>query len=537
MAESPSSEYDLAPAPGEEKPRPGGPGVPITDDDDEPIVPAAGSRPVGGPPKPLPRIHKSAPLTVGEAEAPASSPDDPDRPRPSKKERQSARERERARAKAGVGDDDLDAKKPMEATPEFDTVETRQRVRLILGLVAAGAVGLAIFMVFRAIVGAGSSADEEAVYEIIDPSFGGGPAIASKPPGPAPAPGVAPPGVNRDATAPALAPTAPTSPSTVPPSPYNPVVATAPGAAAPISEGADQPGVVLSRGPLPRGFQAHPQARIDALGWPDRIVCERDGSEMVLVPAGVYLLGRPDGSLAEAPPVRVEIPAFYLDRTEITVDQYNRYRAELARQNQTLYPDSKDLAEAAPTGSHPVVLVNWMEASQYAAWAGKTLPTEAQWEAAARGRDGLLRPWGASTPAWASTRLPRQIHPVGSFEEDRSPFDLLDLASNAWEWTADWYDSRYHELLTRQLVANPAGPSSSKTTPPQRTIKGSSRSLETSYREGMRPDARLPYLGFRCCLPISGPPRLIDASAPSAAPGRPSSPPPSSSSPGGVVPF
>lgn len=539
MSELPSSEYDLAPGPvGETAPKTGA-GLPR--DDEEEGRPA--SKPAAGPPKPLPRLHRSAPLTVNEADQ-AEGSSDPDRPRPLRKEREAGRTRVRSKGDVGI---EADGKRPMEATPELDTHDTRQRVRFALGTIAGLVVLVSVVSVFRTMSG-GGSATEDTVYVIEEPDFMDGPARGARPPGsvvPPKGAGPAEPG-GAGTVAQTLAPDYNANPrgdneaDSRLPAPYAPVPApVAPASRPVISTDVAEPGVVSGRSPLPRGFQAHAEARFDARGWPDRIVCERDGSEMVLVPGGVYLLGRPDGSIAEAPAVRVEIPAFYLDRTEVTVDQYNRYREDLSRRGQTVYPDGTELAQVAPSGTHPVVLVNWAEASAYAAWAGKTLPTEAQWEAAARGLDGRLRPWGSQTPSWFSSRPNRRVDQVGSYADDRTPLDIYDLGANAWEWTADWYDSRYHELLARQMVSNPGGPSSSRSSPPQRTIKGSSRTYEASYREGMRVDARLPYLGFRCCLPISGPAQLLDGSTAPSLPTSPPGRPPSAPSPGGagVVPF
>ena len=127
-----------------------------------------------------------------------------------------------------------------------------------------------------------------------------------------------------------------------------------------------------------------------------------------------------------------------------------------------------------------------------------------------------------------------------SFASDVSPSGAFDLAGNAWEWTADWYDATYYEGLRGRVVTNPGGPAESQSSAPQYTIKGSSKSWDLSYREGMRIDARLPFLGFRCALSVGGTP-AVDEPEPEAgaagsegAPARPSRPGPGS---GGLVPF
>jgi formylglycine-generating enzyme required for sulfatase activity len=256
---------------------------------------------------------------------------------------------------------------------------------------------------------------------------------------------------------------------------------------------------------------------------------------MILLPGGVYILGRNDGSQAEAPAVQVQLPPFYIDRHEVTVEQYELYRADATRRGERVYPTPEEMARTATTPRHPAVMINFLDATNYARWAGKSLPSEAQWEAAARGADARIRPWGGGPAPWGGSRAFRQIDPVVSFPADTTPLGVSDLAANAWEWTSDWYEARYHEVLARETVVNPGGPSISKSSPPQRSIKGSSRSHDASYREGMRIDARLPYLGFRCALSVGGTPQTVDSSAPAApSPGQPAA------APGGggtVVPF
>ena len=164
----------------------------------------------------------------------------------------------------------------------------------------------------------------------------------------------------------------------------------------------------------------------------------KDDGVMVLVPAGSFIMGTGEGKPEDGPPRRVDLPAFYIDKTEVTTGQYARFLKETGTKPPTNWSDT-----TPPRGRDklPMTNITWYHAMSYARWAGKRLPTEAEWERAARGTDGRRFPWGeVDDPARRNLADDKDMADVGSFPTGASPCGCLDMAGNAWEWTADWFD-------------------------------------------------------------------------------------------------
>jgi formylglycine-generating enzyme required for sulfatase activity len=164
--------------------------------------------------------------------------------------------------------------------------------------------------------------------------------------------------------------------------------------------------------------------------------------------------GEPD----EQPQHQVYLDAYFIDIHEVTNEQFARFVKATGYQAEgdwrKYYTSDKE--------KHPVVNVSWNDANAYCQWAGKRLPTEAEWEKAARGTDGRRYPWGKewdSSKCNASGNVDRyeRTAPVGSFPAGASPYRVMDMAGNVWEWVANWYDK---DDYRRSLRRNPQGPSS-----------------------------------------------------------------------------
>lgn len=167
---------------------------------------------------------------------------------------------------------------------------------------------------------------------------------------------------------------------------------------------------------------------------------------MALIPGGEFLMGSDERLPDEGPAHKVNLPAYWIDIYEVTNEQYKAFIDATGRRSPShfrnrTYPPGK--------ADHPVTEVTWYDAEAYCGWAGKRLPTDQEWEKAARSTDGRMFPWGnefdpykANTPQrWVLLKQEGDTMPVGSFPEGISPYGLYDMSGNVWEWTSSWYEA------------------------------------------------------------------------------------------------
>jgi formylglycine-generating enzyme required for sulfatase activity len=229
-----------------------------------------------------------------------------------------------------------------------------------------------------------------------------------------------------------------------------------------------------------------------------------DEAPMVLVPEGDFTMGSPEGEGEpdEHPQHIVHLDNFYIDQYEVTVEQYRRFMKVTNRPA----PDYWDHVELRRDAKKPVVAIDWQDAHDYCEWAGKRLPTEAEWEKASRGTDKRTYPWGEFAPNSSTANFgessreekvyEQQLREVGSYERGKSPYEVYDMAGNVWEWVQDWYGENYYQISPRE---NPPGPPLGEF----KVLRGGSwdfvpKVLRTAYRFRFDPTARLASFGFRC---------------------------------------
>ncbi len=238
-----------------------------------------------------------------------------------------------------------------------------------------------------------------------------------------------------------------------------------------------------------------------------------DGAPMVMIPAGLFTMGSNDGPHNERPAHTVTLDAFYIDRYEVTLSLYRKFLEEGNHDA----PPTWDAEAATSVGDRPAIGMRWESAVAYCRWAGKRLPTEAEWEKAARGTDGRRYPWGEMQPfvdianynrgMWVSEAvtlmavtggLEGMSVRHGLKEGGKSPFGVSHMAGNAAEWVADWYERDYYH---KSPGRNPSGPMAGE----KRVMRGGSwadvpSALRATARFSAEPNFEDRTVGFRCAM-------------------------------------
>jgi formylglycine-generating enzyme required for sulfatase activity len=239
----------------------------------------------------------------------------------------------------------------------------------------------------------------------------------------------------------------------------------------------------------------------------------RDGAPMVYIAAGPFTMGSNDGLPNERPEHTVTLDAYSIDQYEVTLSLYRKFLEAEKYESPPTWND-----EAATTvGDRPAIGMKWESAVAYCRWAGKRLPTEAEWEKAARGTDRRRYPWGDMQPfvdianynrgVWVSeaitlvavtSGLEGMSVRHGLKEGGKSPFGVSHMAGNAAEWVADWYERDYYRTSPGR---NPSGPATGE----RRVLRGGSwadvpSALRVTARFSAEPDFEDRTMGFRCAM-------------------------------------
>ena len=222
---------------------------------------------------------------------------------------------------------------------------------------------------------------------------------------------------------------------------------------------------------------------------PVALTVENAPAGMVYLPGGTFVMGSNQGKPNELPSHDVSLNPFYMDIHEVTVDQYATFLSETGHEKPAFWQPELDRPD------DPVVGITWFDASAYAAWIGKRLPTEAEWEYAARGGAmGKQYPWGDDPDPQKANFSSSGIAPVKRFKPNG--FGLHDMIGNVWEWCSDWYSDIYYETSPR---SNPKGPF----TGTHKILRGGTwysneEQVRITNRYSALPDIRSFHIGFRC---------------------------------------
>ena len=253
---------------------------------------------------------------------------------------------------------------------------------------------------------------------------------------------------------------------------------------------------------------------------PEEIIDSKDGMVLIHIPAGEFEMGSsraedPEAFEGELPQHIVYLDAYWIDKTEVSNAEYAMCAADSGActkpaNNYSLTRDS--YYDNSQYADYLVILVSWDQAAAYCAWAGRRLPTEAEWENSARGPEGSIYPWGNSFDGtlanycdancktdWKDSSFDdgyTDTSPVGEYSGGASMYGIPDMAGNVYEWVADWYGSYSQDYQT-----NPTGPATGL----EKIIRGGSwgddpAHIRASVRSPIKADNWLNFIGFRCAL-------------------------------------
>jgi len=229
------------------------------------------------------------------------------------------------------------------------------------------------------------------------------------------------------------------------------------------------------------------------------------GAPMVWISDGAFTMGSQDRMSKTQPSHEVYLNAFYIDQYEVTTARYAKFLEATAQGHPRPLPMSWEQVTLPYDGDRPVMGVSWTAADAYCRWVSKRLPTEAEWEKAARGADGRTYPWGNEEPTFKLANYDKPVahnfysdslRPVGSYETGKSPYGVYDMAGSVSEWVADWYDEKYYATSPK---SNPQGPARGQ----QKVLRGGSFgdpmiALKSAARESYFPSDKGHYAGIRC---------------------------------------
>ena len=230
-------------------------------------------------------------------------------------------------------------------------------------------------------------------------------------------------------------------------------------------------------------------------------ITDAKGVPMVLIPAGEFTMGSKQHA-DEQPIHTVYLNAFYIDGYEVTNALYNRcVQANVCQPpKETSSYSRSSYYGNSEFDNYPVLYVDWYMAKTYCNWRGVRLPTEAEWEKAARGTDARTYPWGEEID---NTRANYDQNvgdttAVGTYEKGQSIYGVYDMVGNVWEWVADWYQDNYYSTLPENAI-NPQGPRNGQ----NRVLRGGAASFNRSdvrpaNRFGLPPTVVDGDIGFRC---------------------------------------